>query len=736
MKLVLILIFSLAICVSFSQESRFINFSDTSLSIDFTFENAPFTIKKIGDTEYQDFSSSSVLFEQGSPALPFYSKSILIPATGNSNFSITYDEIIEYSSTNILPSLGIQKRKDSTNTTYQFGINYQKDAFYPGILYNYSDPFILRELRGQAIQLFPYQYNPITKTLRFYKNLHLNISFDHTTGINEMKESPASQLGELIFKDHFINSNKHINKYVAKSEIGEMLVICPASYIETIQPFVNWKNQKGIKTRIETVETIGNTAIEIKQFIQSYYTTNPALLYLLLVGDAEDLPAYTYGNFSSDEYWSDSYYGQLAGDDYYNELFVGRFSGTPSDVKTMVDRTIEYEKTPNEGDWMTRAIGIASSQGLGIGDNGESDWQHVRNIKSSLLATDYSYVYEFYDGSQGELDAPTNPTNSEIVEALNSGVGLVNYTGHGDTQNFVTSNFYASDLLTTTNYGKYPFVISVACNNGKFVNNTCLAETWLRSTNNTKTTGAIAVCGSSILMDWAPPMKTQDEMIRLLSNHDLSVRTTTLGAIFNNGQFSMLEKYGQNGEDVVQTWLFFGDPSTVLRNNLTKPLDYSINTCPECPNTTELEINSLLDSIHVGISKNNSFVDFGVFKNKKFIYTFPITSQKENYVFTLSKQNHSVEQFTITTDGKVSLENVYKPNFNIFPNPAASKLNIHNTSEFILEIFSIEGKLLETYQHTEKDNLTIDVNNYISGNYLLKFTTNSAVFTEKVEINH
>ena len=739
MKHILILIFSLAICVAFSQESRFTKISDTSLSIDFKFENVTFSLKKIGDTEYQDFSSSFVLFEKDSPALPFYSKSIIIPATGNSNFSITYDEIIEYSSINILPSLGIQKRKDTVNTTYHFGIHYQKDAFYPGVLYKNSTPFILRELRGQTIQLFPYQYNPITKTLRFYKNLHLHVTFDKTPGINEIKEVSTSQLGELIYKDYFINTNKHSSKYVAKSEIGEMLVICPESYIETIQPFVDWKNQKGIKTTIETVEKIGNTAIEIKQFIQNYYTLNPGLLYLLLVGDAEDVPAYTYGNFSSDEFWSDSYYGQLSGNDYYNELFVGRFSGTTNDVKTMVDRTIDYEKTPSEGDWMTRAIGVASSQGLGIGDNGESDWQHVRNIKSSLLATDYTYVYEFYDGNQGELDAPNNPTSSEIVEALNSGVGLFNYTGHGDTQNFVTSNFESSDILTTTNYGKYPFVISVACNNGKFVKNTCLAETWLRSTNNNKTTGAIAVCGSTILMDWAPPMKTQDEMIRLLSNHDVSIRNTTLGAIFNNGQFSMLEKYGQNGENVVQTWLFFGDPSTVFRNNLTKSLDYSYNTCLECPISTELELNSSLDSIQVGISKNNSFIDFGVFKNKKFSYIFPSTIQKENYVFTLSKQNHSVEQFTITTDGKdgkLFIENLHKPKITIFPNPAASKLNIQNTSEFSLEIFSMDGKLLETIHHSGDAYLTIDVNNLISGNYLLKFTTNSTVFTEKVEIIH
>ncbi len=727
MKHILILIFSLTICVSYSQENRIKEISENAFSFEFKFEKTPFLTKKIGEKEYIDFSKSplAVLYEKDSPALPYYSKSILIPATGNSNYSIAYDEIIEYSTVDILPSLGLQKQND-TSTNYHFGANYQKDAFYPGMLYKTSSPFILRELRGQTIQLFPYQYNPITKTLQFYTNLRLEVSFDQLEGINEIKHASESHLGEILYKDHFINTSKHTSKYLAKSEFGEMLVICPASYSESIQPFVDWKNQKGIKTHIETVEKIGETAYEIKQYIQKYYTSNPSLLYLLLVGDAEDLPAFTYGNYSSDEYWSDSYYGQLSGDDYYSELFVGRFSGTPTDVKTMVDRTIEYEKTPSEGDWMTRAIGIASSQGMGIGDNGESDWQHERNIKTTLLANDYSYVYEFYDGNQGGLDAPNNPISSDIVDALNSGIGLLNYTGHGESKNFTTSNFNSSDILTTTNYGKYPFVVSVACNNGKFVNNTCMAETWLRATNNSKTTGAIAVCGSTILMDWAPPMKTQDEMVRLLSISDLTFRKTTLGAIFNNGQFSMLEKYGKNGENVIQTWLFFGDPSAVFRNKITKPIDFNIQICSTCPSSTELELNSSIDSIHVGISKNNQFITQGIFTNKKYSYSFPTTNVKENYMITLTKQNHKTAQFNLGTDGRL----------NIYPNPVNSKLTIENLSEFILEIFTLDGKYIQTYNHPGGYYFTLDVNYLTAGNYLFKITSNSSVFTEKVEVYH
>ena len=740
MKLIIIFVFSCTLCVSYAQKSILTNTSDTAFSVAFTFEEIPFYRKKIGITDYIDFSivSKQNLYEKGAPSLPYYANSILLPATGNANFKIEFDEIIEYTSLDILPSLGLQKRTD-TAKSYRFGSHYQKDAFYPGILFKPSTPFILRELRGQSIQLYPYQYNPITKTLRFYKNLRLHVSFDTSSSINELPVQPNSHLGEQIFKTQFLNSPKNRNKYKAKSEIGEMLVICPAAYVETIQPFVAWKNQKGIKTHLETTEKIGDSTKFLKKYIQNYYAENPSLLYLLLVGDAEDLPAYTYGNYESDEYWSDTYFGQLSENDYYSELFVGRFSGTPSEVKTMVDRTLEYEKNPSAGDWMTRAIGIASSQGLGIGDNGESDWQHLRKIRTSLLATDYTYVYEFYDGNQGGLDSNSNPSNTEIVAAIDSGVGLLNYTGHGDTQNFVTSNFNTTDIEKTSNFGKYPFAISVACNNGKFVNATCLAEKWLRATKDNKTTGAIGVCASSILMDWAPPMQTQDEIVRLLGSPDPSIRKITLGALFNNGQYSMLEKYGQDGEDVVQTWLFFGDPSTVFRNKITKPLNYKIDTCINYSNTIEFELSSSLDSISVGITKNNQFVDQGMFVNKKFTYSFPKTSLKENYLITLTKQNHTIEQFTINTDNKEDITSIQKTNnstLKIYPNPANTSITIPNTTNYSLEIYTIEGKLVDTYLHPGGYNFSMDTNLLKSGNYLFKITSNNAVFTEKVQITH
>ena len=362
-------------------------------------------------------------------------------------------------------------------------------------------------------------------------------------------------------------------------------------------------------------------------------------------------------------------------------------------------------------------------------------------------------IHKVYIDAYPKQKSPSGGMSSGAKKAvsanLNTGMLIVNYTGHGVTQNFVTSNFNTTDIEKTSNFGKYPFAISVACNNGKFVNATCLAEKWLRATKDNKTTGAIGVCASSILMDWAPPMQTQDEIVRLLGSPDPSIRKITLGALFNNGQYSMLEKYGQDGEDVVQTWLFFGDPSTVFRNKITKPLNYKIDTCINYSNTIEFELSSSLDSISVGITKNNQFVDQGMFVNKKFTYSFPKTSLKENYLITLTKQNHTIEQFTINTDNKeddnkeddnkediTSIQKTNNSTLKIHPNPANTSITIPNTTNYSLEIYTIEGKLVDTYLHPGGYNFSMDTNLLKSGNYLFKITSNNAVFTEKVQITH
>ena len=45
-----------------------------------------------------------------------------------------------------------------------------------------------------------------------------------------------------------------------------MLIITYDAFAATMQPFVDWKKQKGIKTRMVNVSAIGNNSTSIKEF--------------------------------------------------------------------------------------------------------------------------------------------------------------------------------------------------------------------------------------------------------------------------------------------------------------------------------------------------------------------------------------------------------------------------------------------------------------------------------------
>ena len=64
------------------------------------------------------------------------------------------------------------------------------------------------------------------------------------------------------------------------------------------------------------------------------------------------------------------------------------------------------------------------------------------NIKADLLGFTYTDVFEFYEGGTypGSIDA-RNPSSMDLSNVLNSGAGVINYTGHGSDYSFGNNRF-------------------------------------------------------------------------------------------------------------------------------------------------------------------------------------------------------------------------------------------------------------------------------------------------------
>lgn len=702
------------------------------------FEEKSLEFKEINGQNMIDFSKSYKVLsqEKGAPALPLFHTTVQLPATGNPEIEITFDEVVIHDNVLVVPSKGVIKRNvEPSSLAYTFGSVYTADEFYPASAAILKTPFIWRSMRGAVIEVSPYQYNPVTKQLVVYKGIHIRVKKNTgISGLNELNEQADPVMQSMQQK--FV-LNPKTEKYAPMQESGSMLFIAAPALMEEITPLVNWKNQKGIRSALVSTTTTGTTDTDIHAYIQNYYTAHPDLVYVLLVGDNDGIPAHTYGMSGGENLFSDSYYGQLTNGDYYPELFVGRFSGDEANITTMVNRTLEYEKNPMAGDWMEKAIGLGSNEGDGIGDDGEPDWQHLRNIRTVLMNYGYSEVAEFYDGSHGGQDATGSPNSGIILPAVNNGVGLFNYTGHGDVNLCVTGNFQSTHVNQATNNGKYPFVISVACNNGTFTSGTCISEAWTRATKNGTPSGAIGAAGSSILMAWAEPMQTQDEMAAIIGETYPGNHKTTLGGLFYNSQMSMLEEYPSgSGVEVMQTWVLFGDPSTQFRNKQTLPI--TVTHTGNVPlGTTSIMATCDVEGALVAVSQNNVLLGTTISTGGQAVITFPALTTDDYLVVTATKQNYATYQHSVqVANGPLGLADL-EFEFSVYPNPANEELQLvvsNGTAESV-RIIGLDGKVVFT-KLLSGNQETINISSLRAGSYILEISSGGQSVRKNVQVLH
>jgi hypothetical protein len=525
----------------------------------------------------------------GAPDLPSIHRSIVIPDGVSMNIQVTDASYTEYKNIFIIPSKGnLLRTVNPADVPYAFGDVYTKNAWYPSALAELQEPYYLRDFRGQVVTVYPFQYNPVEATLRFYTDITIEVAPSQQSGITGVTDKPVLQLDSdflSIYKHHFINFDQV--RYDPVSEQGKMLVIVYDPFYDAMVPFVEWKNLKGIPTEMVLVSEVGN-AQAIKTYIADYYN-NYGLTFVLLVGDAAQIPPFMEGYAASDPSL-----GYIVGDDHYADLFVGRFSAENlGHVETQVNRTITYERDPVPGaEWYEKGVGIGSSQGPG--DDNEMDYQHIRNIRTLLLGFTYSAVDELYDGSQGGEDASGNPTPTQVAASLNEGRSIINYCGHGSQTSWGTSGFSNTNVNALTNDNMLPFIVSVACNNGEFDYGTCFGEAWLRATHNGQPVGAIGAYMSTISQSWDPPMEAQDEFNNILVGMYPENIRTTYGALCFEGAMAMIDDYGSAGIGEADYWTVFGDPSVQVRTDI--PLTMNVtheDFIEEGATTFELDVTGV-----------------------------------------------------------------------------------------------------------------------------------------------
>lgn len=528
------------------------------------------------------------ILQQGAPDVPKLAISLLIPETGKMAFEILKSAYEDYPNVVVAPSKGDLKRQvDPATVPYTYGPAYTQDAFFPGGLLALQKPFVLRDVRGQAAWIQPVQYNAVSKTLRVYTSLTVRVYQAGGQGENELKSTikPSNSLMyKQLYKKLFLNYSEKFGER-GNAEPEKMLVIAQDELLAELEPLVAWKRQMGIHTTVVPMSVIGSSgADEVYAYVKNFYAEH-GIAYLFLVGDENMIQPLTRNDGAA--YSCDNCFGYMDDTDHFPEIFVGRFhASSPEELRIMVNRNLEYEKTPladSLQNWCATGMASTSAEGAGFGDDNQADYEHGNEWKANHLAAGFEKYWEFYDGDQSAIsptpgdetaDKAGNPLQSELVEQMNGrGVSLYNYTGHGWEQGLASGNFSTDAVATLRNHHRYPICIAVACCAGNFTNNgggDCLGEAFQRAGDKAsgEAWGGIAGYFSSDFQSWSPPMEGQDGMNELLISSNGIDITPTIGSMLAYGNAKMIAAYADGGEIMADFWNTFGEPSTVPRTRL------------------------------------------------------------------------------------------------------------------------------------------------------------------------
>ncbi len=541
------------------------------------------------------------MLKKGAPDLPMYPIPMIIGDKAEMSVTVIESEYTDIQGVEVAPSKGNFSRQiNPDDVAYEYGEMYQQDAFYPSAQASLEAPYILRDFRGQNMMVYPYAYNPVTKTLRVYTHLVIAAKKISDNGENQ---KITRRSNSIILDPEHVKSYEHrfINyssqsKYDFIVDQGEMLVVCVDEYMEALQPFVDWKNISGRPTTMVPSSETG-TEGALKAYIQEYYAQHPNLTYLLLVGEHNNLPAHYVSGGRSD-----NYYGMMEGNDYYEEILVGRLPvKNIEDANVQVGKILFYEREMDEtATWATRAVGIGADEGSG--HYGEPDYVHMDYIRDTLMHYTYTEVSQHYL-------YVNNPSANGMMADFNEGATLTNYCNHGEPTGWWVGHFNNSHVHQLTNDNKLSFIWSVACNNGQFDYEECFGEAWMRATNPSTGayTGAVGGMFSWIPQPWLPPMYGQDEMNAILTEWRDGYKHTLGGVSLNGNQF-VLDKAPEDNGETHNTWLLFGDPSMMVRTDVPQEMSVTCNPSTLLLGANKLTVNADADYGIVTLSMNNEVI--------------------------------------------------------------------------------------------------------------------------------
>ncbi len=404
--------------------------------------------------------------------------------------------------------------------------------------YTYKGVRLFRGHKLIEVVLYPLQYRFVDGEVNYVPSYSIQVSYSMPANLASSIEmsmkarSPAFEPLAAQIIENYEDMNQHHFIVTPPAPLYDLdnpayAIITTPTFEAPAETLATWKTKKGVPTKVFMLAYIdsASSGIDTQEKIRNFLRLNdsvPRFDYALLLGDTNTLPDRkcwdTVFEVPCDFYFSDCVDGAIGADydwdtndnfvygefadtiTWLPDVYVGRIaSRTASEVQTVVNNILSYEKTPPPGNWMKKVVFGAAFVSFPTPELPYTDLAAVgEQVRGNFLDPagdpyDRLYETEGLQPTEYPCDFPLTAPNFESRVGL--GCGLVYTGGHGNPNGNYRmiwewddgDSFYQdsegqwADLCiqsqSPANGGMRPFVVVSGCNTGRFDDTSpCLAD--------------------------------------------------------------------------------------------------------------------------------------------------------------------------------------------------------------------------------------------------------------------
>ena len=514
----------------------------------------------IADVQYDKARGQKIImkgsfgsFAEGLPNLPFENRYIAVPRGAKVSVKVKENGCQTLNGIDLMPAAEVilnnaaeqpKLRKDMC----VFG----KDANFPAENVAIAQSTQIRGLDVVMLNVTPFRYNPVRKTLEVVYDMDIEVCFEGGDGQfgDARYRNPA---WDGILRDLVMNSDmlpeahyyERLNKAIQNREEGcEYLIITPddSAFVAWADTLKRFRTKQGILTKVvTTVDCGGNEPEDIRNYILNAYEnwTIPPAAVLLFGGNQVTNPDFGLKSFifrsppshnaDTYKYPTDNPFADINGDSI-PDLAVSRMTVlTADECQLQVEKLLEYELTPptdphyydhpvvNSGYQDTKWFAITAQ----IINNFFCDklGKHPSNIYMKYWYEDHDptppdSIWSIAPNSDAVLDY-FGPNGAQYIpssigglddwidmedklpfqNAVNDGGFLTFYRDHSNPDWWPCSGIYDTDIHSFHNE-KPTFFFSIGCSTNNYWDkwsfDACIADLFLHAE-----TGAIGSLGAN-----------------------------------------------------------------------------------------------------------------------------------------------------------------------------------------------------------------------------------------------